>query len=393
MPWSDVSTMNQKLLFIADYKRKVFSFAELCRRFGISRKTGYKWIKRFEQGGVLALEDRIRRPKSCPHQIDSEVVEAIINARKRHPSWGAKKLLTILQRQDSHCNWPARSTVCDILKRNNLVPKKRRRPSQGHPGRPDTRMDEPNKTWTADFKGQFKTRDGIYCYPLTIADGCSRYLIKCQGLHSTAHVRSKEVFKAAFREYGLPEIIRTDNGVPFATTAIARLSKLSVWWIRLGIYPELIELGRPDQNGRHERMHKTLKAEATRPPAGNLAAQQRKFNRFCDEFNNLRPHEALGQNTPASRFQPSVRQMPSSLPPIEYPAHWEVRLVSKNGGLRWNCNWVNVSHVLGGEYVGLEEIDNGLWSVYYGPVELGRLHERKLVIEDALGRKRRRRKV
>jgi len=254
-------------------------------------------------------------------------------------------------------------------------------------------MDEPNKTWTADFKGHFRTRDGFYCYPLTIADGFSRYLIRCQGLNSTAHSGSKAVFKAAFREYGLPEIIRTDNGVPFATSAIARLSRLSVWWIRLGIYPELIELGRPDQNGRHERMHKTLKAEATRPPAGNLAAQQRKFNRFCNEFNYIRPHEALGQNTPASKFEASSRPMPRTLPPIEYPAHWEVRLVSRNGGFRWNGDRVNVSHVLGGEYVGLEEIDNDLWSVYYGPIDLGRFHERKLVIEDSLGRKRRRRKV
>lgn len=248
MPWSDVSPMDQKLLFIADYKRQVFAFAELCRRFGISRKTGYKWIHRFEQGGVAALDDRIRRPHHCPHQTEQAVVEAIIKARKRHPSWGAKKLLTILQRQRPHDNWPARSTVCDILKRNGLVKKSRRRTSQGHPGRPENRMDEPNRTWAADFKGQFRTRDGQYCYPLTITDSYSRFLIRCQGLSSTAHDGSQAVFAAAFREYGMPEIIRTDNGVPFATTAIARLSRLSVWWIRLGIYSELIELGRPDQN-------------------------------------------------------------------------------------------------------------------------------------------------
>ncbi len=393
MPWSDVSPMDQKLLFAADYKRQVFSFSELCRRFGISRKTGYKWISRFEEGGFDALNDRSRRPHSCPHQTEPAFVEAIIETRKRHPTWGAKKILAILRRHFPNDNWPARSTVCDILKRNDLVPKRRKRPRQGHPGRPDTQMTEPNKIWTADFKGHFRTCDGVYCHPLTIADGFSRYLIRCHALTSTAHNGAAAVFKTAFNEYGLPEIIRTDNGVPFATTAIARLSRLSVWWIRLGIYPELIELGHPEQNGRHERMHKTLKAETTRPPAANRTAQQRKFNRFLDEFNCVRPHEALGLKTPASKYEASPRRMPRSLPPVEYPAHWDVRLVSRNGGIRWNSNWVNVSHVLGGEYVGLEEIDNDLWSVYYGPIELGRFHERELVIEDALGRKERRRKV
>lgn len=393
MPWSDVSSMDQKLLFIADYKRQVFTFAELCRRFGVSRKTGYKWARRFDEGGVSALNDRSCRPCSCPHKTSQQLVDAIIEARKRHPSWGAKKLLVILQRRFPEHNWPARSTIQDILKRNGLVKKTRRRPSQGHPGRPETHMDDPNSTWTADFKGQFRTRDGRYCYPLTIADGCSRFLIRCQALYSTAHDRSQTVFEAAFREYGLPAIIRTDNGSPFATCAIARLSQLSVWWIRLGIYPELIELGRPDQNGRHERMHRTLKAETTRPPSGNLPAQQRKFNRFRYEFNYVRPHEALEQNTPAMRYEPSVRRMPGTLPEVEYPSHWEVRLVSRNGGFRWNGERVPVSQVLQGEYVGLEEVDNEVWSVYFGHVQLGRFHERELRVKDALGRKRRRRKV
>ena len=393
MPWSDVSPMDQKLMFVADYKRQVFSFAELCRRFGISRKTGYKWAHRFDEGGLDALCDRSRQPLSCPHRTDPAVVEAIIAVRKRHPTWGAKKILAILQRRFIHDNWPARSTVCYVLKRNGLVPHRRKRRSQGHPGRPDTQMTEPNRIWTADYKGHFRTRDGVYCYPLTIADGFSRYLIRCHALTSTAHNGAAAVFKTAFKEYGLPEIIRTDNGVPFATSAIARLSRMSVWWIRLGIYPELIELGHPEQNGRHERMHKTLKAETTRPPAANRSTQQRKFNRFLDEFNCVRPHEAIGQKTPASIYEASPRRMPRSLPAIEYPAHWEVRRVSRNGGIRWNSNWVNVSQVLGGEYIGLEEIDNDIWSVYYGPIELGRFHEQELVIEDALGRKERRRKV
>jgi len=251
-------------------------------------------------------------------------------------------------------------------------------------------MTVPNEIWTADFKGHFKTRDGRYCYPLTIADGFSRYLLGCKALLSTAHESAYTTFRRTFQEYGLPRIIRTDNGVPFATSAICRLSRLSAWWIRLGIYPELIEPGKPQQNGRHERMHKTLKAETTRPPAANLRGQQRAFNRFVQEFNDLRPHEALGQTTPSSCYHYSQRPMPDKLPQLEYPQHWEVRLVSRNGGIRWSCKWVNVSQVLGGEYVGLEEIDDGLWSVYYGPIRLGRFNERELKIEDALGRKERR---
>ncbi len=216
MPWSDVSPMDQKLMFVSDYKRQVFSFAELCRRFRISRKTRYKWVRRFEENGPDALNNRSRRPRHCPHQTEPDAVDAILETRSRHPTWGAKKILAILQRRFSHDNWPARSTVCDILKRNGLVPPRRKRSRQGHPGRPDTPMCAPNEIWTADFKGPFRTRNGVYCYPLTIADGFSRYLIRYQALTSTAHDTAAAVFKTAFKEHGLPTIIRTDNGVPFA---------------------------------------------------------------------------------------------------------------------------------------------------------------------------------
>jgi len=254
-------------------------------------------------------------------------------------------------------------------------------------------MQAPNDIWTADFKGHFRTRDGLYCYPLTVVDGYSRFLLGCQGLLSTKHSDSRPVFLRLFRELGLPRIIRTDNGVPFATTALGRLSLLSVWWIRLGIYPELIEPAHPEQNGRHERMHRTLKAETTRPPGGNLSSQQRRFNLFREEYNQERPHEALNQDTPASRYRSSPRKMPPKLPSIDYPAHYEVRLVSRNGGIRWNCHWVNVTQTLGGEYVGLEEVDNDLWDAYFGPLKLGRFNERTLQIEDHLGRSQRRGKV
>ncbi|MGH8469541.1 MAG: integrase core domain-containing protein [Gammaproteobacteria bacterium] len=260
-----------------------------------------------------------------------------------------------------HWPWPARSTVCDILSRHGLVPKQRQRRRVGHPGKPTTSILAPNAVWTADFKGHFKTGDGLYCCPLTVADGYSRYLLGCQGLRSTAVAGAKPVFTRLFKEFGLPQRIRTDNGVPFATNTLARLASLSAWWVRLGVLPELIEPGKPQQNGRHERMHRTLKAETTRPPAANCRAQQRKFNYFREEFNYQRPHEALDMQTPASLYRCSPREMPHKLPPLEYPDRFEIRYVSYNGGIRWNHRWVNVSITCAGEYVGLEEIDEGIW--------------------------------
>jgi len=234
-------------------------------------------------------------------------------------------------------------------------------------------------------KGQFKTGDGRYCYPLTIADGATRYLLACRALTSVRTVEARPVFERLFRTYGLPERLRSDNGVPFATTALARLSPLSVWWIRLGIRPELIEPGHPEQNGRHERMHKTLKAEATRPPRADRRTQQRRFDTFRTEFNEERPHEALAQATPASCYAASPCAYPTRLAPLEYPAHCEVRRVSRNGGIRWHNHWVNVSHVLGDEYIAFEEIDDALWQVSFGPIALGRFHEALLRIEDQHG--------
>lgn len=317
----------------------------------------------------------------------------ILDLRRKHPTWGAKKLLKILQTRHPKTTWPARSTVADILKRHGLVERKRRRTYPGHAGKPLSPMDRPNEIWCADYKGEFKTRDGIYCYPLTISDGCSRFLLECKGLRSTQHDLAQPVFTRAFRQYGLPKIIRTDNGTPFATTAISRLSRLSVWWIRLGIYPELIEPGKPQQNGRHERMHRTLKRETTRPPAATLRGQQRRFNRFREEYNDVRPHEALGQETPASFYRPSSRNYPNRIPSIEYPGHYEKRLVSRNGGIRWSCEWVNVSHLLAGLYVGLEEVDDGRWDVYFSRVRLGQLDERTYTIKDALGKRARKLRV
>lgn len=389
MPWSQTSPMDQKTQFIADYLRDCLSITELCDLYTVSRKTGYKWIERYLERGPQGLEDRSRRPQSSPNHTPEQIVQALLELRRRHPTWGARKLLTILAQREPRWALPHRSTVCDILSRHGMVPKRRQRRAIGHPGKPTSLILAPNDLWCADYKGQFKTRDGLYCYPLTVTDGYSRFLLQCQGLFSTSVADAKPVFRRLFKEYGLPLRIRTDNGVPFATNTLARLSTLSAWWVRLGVMPELIEPGKPQQNGRHERMHRTLKAETTRPAAGSLAAQQRKFNRFRREFNFERPHEALDMHTPASYYSASVRSMPDRIPPLEYPDRFEVRYVSYNGGMRWRKDWVNVSIVCAGEYVGLEEIDNGIWNVYFGSMKLGRLLERHMRIEDAYGRLKR----
>ncbi len=277
MPWSETSPMDQRTQFIADLLRESLRVTELCELYGVSRKTGYKWIERYLRAGPAGLEERSRRPRSSPHATPEAIVAVILEARRRHPSWGAKKLLAILAKRHPRWDFPGRSTVCDILSRHGLVPKRRHRRRIGHPGKPTGKILAPNDCWSADFKGQFKTGDGSYCYPLTVADGFSRYLLGCQALPSTAVAEAKPIFTRLFKEYGLPKRIRTDNGVPFATNTLARLSSLSAWWVRLGVLPELIEPGKPQQNGRHERMHRTLKAEATRP-AGAASLPNRRHS-------------------------------------------------------------------------------------------------------------------
>lgn len=386
MPWKVSSPMDQKTQFIADYLRCSLSFSELCALYHVSRKTGYKWVARYEEQGAAGLSDRSSAPHTCPHRTPPELEEAVAEARRLHPTWGAGKLLALLRRREPDRPWPSRSAACAILSRRGLLRRPRRRRAPGHPGPPTSLITAPNEVWSADFKGQFKTRDGRYCYPLTVTDNYSRFLLSCRALTSVCVADSQAVFRRLFREYGLPHRIRTDNGVPFATVSLARLSRLSAWWVRLGVLPELIEPGCPQQNGRHERMHRTLKAETTRPPAAGLRAQQRSFDRFRQEYNHERPHEALGMRAPASLYAPSPSPYPERLPRLEYPAHFETRYVSYNGGIRWRSGWVNVSITCAGEYVGLEEVDDGIWGVYFGPLKLGRLLEREMRIEDCHGK-------
>jgi transposase InsO family protein len=387
--------MKERFQFVRDARRRLVSFTELCAMYGISRPVGYKWLHRAEHSGMDYLEELSRRPHSCPHATPPELTARLLEVRRHHPTWGPRKLLALVRRQDrrrgNDVEWPARSTVAELLRRNGLTTRRRRRAIRGHPGRPLTPMTAPNVIWTADYKGQFRLGDGRYCFPLTVQDGFSRYLLECRGLAGTTTSECRPVFQRLFQQYGLPEILRTDNGVPFATGALARLSQLSVWWIRLGVYPELIEPAHPEQNGRHERMHRTLKRATTRPPASSPRSQQQRFDVFRDEYNDVRPHEALKDATPGSLYERSPRPYPNTPPPMEYPPHFEVRLVSANGGIRWHNGWVNVSHVLAGEDVGFEEIDDGEWNLYFGRMKIGRFHERLRRVEDAQGRLARKR--
>jgi len=384
MGWQGVTVMDQRLRFIAEYLKEYFSFSELCFQFSISRKTGYKWVDRYEESGIEGLNDRTRRPLQCPHKTEEKIIDAIVSARMKHPTWGPKKLLQTIA--GKYRDLPAISTTADILKRSGLIAKRKRRIRRAHPGCPQTTTNNPNDIWTADYKGNFRMGNSQYCYPLTVCDMHSRYLLGCEGHDAISLDRTKRYFTKLFNEYGLPHRIRTDNGVPFASNAIARLSMLSVWWIKLGIYPEQIEPGKPQQNGRHERMHRTLKKEATIPPEQNLSAQQKRFNAFRHEYNTERPHEALEMKTPASVYVASTRTLPNRLTHFDYPCHFEVRRVSKNSGIRWRNQHVQVSTTLADEYIGFEEVKDGIYNVYFCELLIGRFHENDLRIRDVIER-------
>ena len=368
--------MTQRRQFITDHQHGLFDMTELCARNDISRKTGYKWLARYAAEGPPGLVERSHAPHVCPHRISDEMATLLLDVRTTHPSWGPAKLVHYLARRHREVHvWPAVSTVADLLKRGGLVRPRRRRRHSEHPGTVPIHTTAPNDLWTADFKGQFRTRNGLYCYPLTIADQETRYLLRVHGLLDTQIKSALPVFERAFRAYGLPLAIRTDNGVPFASTGLHGLTRLNVWWLRLGIEHQRIRPASPQENGAHERMHRTLKAETTRPPAADLARQQRRFTEFRREYNEERPHEALGGDPPAARYAPSPRPYPDRLPPLEYPGHFLVKHVTSVGTIRFKYNLLVLCRALKGQHVGLEETDDGIWSVYLGPVLLGKLEE------------------
>lgn len=378
MPWMETSPMEQRERFIRDHRLDLYTMVELSARYGISRKTGYKWLGRFAEAGRQGLQERSRAPQHCPHRIPNEVAALICEGRRQHPSWGPAKLLDWLRPRHPALDLPASSTAGDLLARRGLVKKRGRR--YQHPGVVPPTTAQPNDLWTADFKGHFRTRDGISCAPLTIADQHTRYLLACHGLRSTKGQGVRPIFDRLFREVGLPRAIRTDNGVPFATTGIHGLSQLNVWWLRLGIQHQRILPAQPQQNGAHERMHKTLKGEAIRPPRTTLATQQRAFNRFRREYNDERPHQFLQGRTPASLYRSSPRAYTGALPPIEYPGHFIVKRITNAGTFRFKRRLLFIANALKQHAIGLEEVADGIWSIHFCHVLLGRIDERDYII-------------
>lgn len=380
MGWKNTCATEERFRFVEDWSQKEWSFAELCRHYEVSRKTAYKWLGRYAAEGLDGLRERSRAPLRHPNQVVEEVEEALVWARGVHSHWGPVKLKAFLERQAPEVVWPAASTIGEVLAGWGLVEaRKRRRRVEAHAAAV-LEAGGPNAVWSADFKGWFRCGDGVRCEPLTISDGFSRYLLRCQAMPRETTELARPVMEATFREYGLPERLRSDNGEPFAGPGLGGLSELAVWWIKLGIHPERIRPGRPGENGRHERMHRVLKQETAQPPAEDLRAQQGRFDRFRREYNEQRPHEALGLKTPAEFYVPSPRPYPHRLPELEYPASYVVRWVGACGTMRWANQKVYVSKVLAGEPVGLEAVADGRWRLWFGFCELGELDERSMAI-------------
>ena len=363
--------LDQRQRFIEDVLSGRWTMTELCARYGVSRPTGYLWLARYRARGEVGLASRNSAPHTCPHQTPAAIEAQIIAARRKY-GWGAKKLRDCLHIQQPAVQWPARSTINDILERRGLLTKQRPRQRWLHPGRTVVSSREPNDVWPADFKGQFKTGDGQYCYPLTITDHFSRRLLVCQGLAAITVAGTRAVFRTAFRAYGLPRAIRTDNGMPFAAPGLQGLSSLNVWWLQLGISHERIRPGCPYENGSHERMHRELKRETTRPPAATRRAQQRRFDGFRQRYNEERPHEGIGDRPPDTVWMPSPRPYPEQRLTPHYPAALEVRRVSDGGIISWRGQHVFLSEVLRGEDGALEEIDDDCWNILYYTTLLAR---------------------
>lgn len=380
MSWKETRVMDQKIKMISNWLSGEYSITELSRIHEVSRKTLYKWIERYEADQNSGLQERSKRPVTMPRATPVELVTEILASKSQHEHWGSRKLLAWLKRYQPEKRWPAASTTSEILKRHGLVHARHKRHHTPPYSAPFLKSNQPNEVWSADFKGQFRLGSGSLCYPLTLTDSYSRYLLGCWGLMHPAYLPTRSYFEIAFRQYGLPGAIRTDNGVPFASVGLGGLSSLAVWFVKLGIRPERIEKGHPEQNGRHERMHRTLKAEAISPPRKSLNEQQRAFDRFQMIYNNDRPHEALGQKTPTSIYRNSTREYPVKLSEIEYPQSFKVRQVKENGALKWQGAELYLSGTLAGEPVGFKEIDTGIWSIYFSFYPLAILDERTLRI-------------
>ena len=373
MPWKEIRPMDERVRFIAAVQADPKgNFAQLCRSHGISRNKGYKWLARYKADGPRGLEDRAPVARSCPHRTPDVIADLVVAERKAHPHDGAKKLRERLLTR-GELRVPAASTISEILDARGLIrPRRARLRVPPSPNQLDP-CAEPNDVWCIDFKGHFQLGDKTRCDPLTLSDAATRYLLKCEALIDTREAAVRAELERAFHEFGLPKKIRSDNGPPFATKALGGLSRLSVWWIQLGILPERIEPGKPQQNGRHERMHKTLKQHTATPPYSTMADQQRAFDRFRHDYNDERPHEALGQTPPAAHYEPSSRLMPDKPREPEYGSEYDVRRVRENGRFKWKGQPLLAGAPLALQPIGLRQTDQDEWEIFYGPLLIGYL--------------------
>jgi len=376
MPWKEICALDIKKEMIADWITKEYTITELSGSYGVSRKTIYKWIDRYHQKGIAGLMELSREPDCHPNATPIEKVEAVLALKRQKLKWGPRKILAKLRNDYPEMTWPADSTGNNILKKYGLVQPRRRRHRTPPYVAPFVNCNQSNAVWSADYKGHFRMGNKQKCYPLTISDNYSRCLLGCWGLTRPNFEQTRPWFELAFLRNGLPSAIRTDNGQPFASRSVGGLSRLSVWFVKLGIIPERIDLGCPEQNGRHERMHRTLKESTAKPPKKDLEEQQQSFNDFIEEYNNERPHEALGQKPPASVYRPSSRSYPAKLPKVEYDAGTVVRYVTNRGCIKWKGLLIFLSEALKGEYVALKQIDNHLWQVRFSFHPLGLFDEK-----------------
>lgn len=378
MGWQRTSIMEEKLKFIRAWLSGVYSISDLCLSFGISRTTGHRLIRRYEKEGMACFFVASKSPKHIPHKTSSEVESAIVFLRKKHPRWGARKIQKLLEQDIPLEMIPAESTINKILSRNGLVIKRRKRPEKLLAQNPIYESACCNDIWSVDYKGKFKMGNGRYCYPLTLQDKKSRFILKAEGHYRPDYASAKRAYISAFKENGLPNYIHSDNGIPFAhAQSLCRYSKLCYWLIDQGIQPLFSDPASPQQNGKHERMHRELKAYCARPASRTLSAQQMSLNSFVQEYNEIRPHEALGMETPASIYRSSPRQYQSKIRSYDYPGDFKVLKVMKSGALRWGSyHWVYISTAARGRYIGLEELGNGIWKVYYRNVLLGLMDEK-----------------
>lgn len=372
MPWKETNRVEERIRFAIAVRREGKTVAEACRDFGISRPTGYKWLKRYDNEGVVGMEDRSSAPQSIPHKTSEHITELLVRAREQHPTWGPRKLRALLRRKHPGVDWPAPSTIGGILKQKGLVVPRKGRKRTPPSTQPLKDAVAPNELWSADFKGQFALGDGELCYPLTVTDNYSRMLLGCEALTTTSTGPSRAAFEAIFAQHGLPAAIRTDNGAPFASRGVCGLSQLSAWWLSLGIQHQRIEPGHPEQNGRHERFHLTLKTETARPPADDLRGQQERFEAFRVHFNEERPHEALGQEPPAEHHEAAPRHYPKDVRPPTYRDCDFTKPVSSAGFIKMpGRHSIYVSAALSQHQVGLLEVEPDLWLVRFANLDLG----------------------